>query len=205
MATAAQIVANQQNAAHSTGPRSEAGKDTVSRNAVVHRLCAQKFFLSPDEKPLFDQMRAALAEHYQPVTAHELGLLEELAEARWRARLARTMEAALLDAIVAEQRKADPTLTPTNALTRLFIDDTLQKRMRLMMRYLGAAERSAEKARNELERVIAIRLEEEQRAAQRQRLLAMHAPLSPAPVSPQPDTPAAASADRLCSAAPPNR
>lgn len=40
MTTAAQVAANQRNALLSTGPRSDAGKATASRNAVKHGLLA---------------------------------------------------------------------------------------------------------------------------------------------------------------------
>jgi hypothetical protein len=165
MATTAQIAANQVNSQSSTGPRSEAGKQTVSRNAVAHGLTAKKFFLSDDDKPAFAELRAALAQHYNPGTDHERNLLEELAEAKWRSRTARTMEASFFEMVVEEQRKADPTLSEEHALARLFLDDTLQKRMRLMMRYITAAERSAEKARRELESVIALRQDAEAQLA----------------------------------------
>jgi hypothetical protein len=196
MATAAQIAANQLNAQASTGPRTDAGKQVVSRNAFVHGLAAKKFFLSEADKPVFAELREALAEHYQPATDHERALLEELAEAKWRCRTARTMEASFLDLVVEEQRKADASLTVERALARVFIDETLQKRMRLMMRYLAAAERSAEKARTELELVIAVREEEEHQQAQYQAMMAMRAP---AP------TVVAESADRVCSAPPQRR
>jgi hypothetical protein len=174
MATAAQITANQQNAQLSTGPRTEAGKLTVSRNATAHGLAAKKFFVSPEDKPLFEELRGAMLDYYAPATDHEHALLEEFAEARWRCRTARTIEASFLEAVVEDQRKADATLTVERALGRVFLDETVQKRMRLMMRYLAAAERSAEKARKELEYVIALRKDAE-----------------PAPADP---------ANRLCSA-----
>ena len=56
------------------------------------------------------ELYAALAKHYQPATDHERALLEELAEAKWRCRTARTAEAALLDITIKELRKADPSL-----------------------------------------------------------------------------------------------
>jgi hypothetical protein len=198
MATAAQITANQLNALSSTGPRTDAGKQTVSRNAVVHGLAAKKLFLSTEDKPQFEALRDALAEHYSPATAHEHALLEELVEAKWRCRTARIMETSFLAIVVEEQRKADSSLTVERALARVFIDDTLQKRMRLMMRYLSSAERSAEKAGRELERVIALREQEEQRRAEYQAIIAMRAPAT-AP------TPAPADANRVCSATPQRR
>ena len=163
MATAAQITANQINAQSSTGPRTDAGRETVSRNACVHGLAAKKFYLTEADKPVFAELHAALTKHYQPATDHERALLEELAEAKWRCRTARTIESSFLDMIMKDQRKADPSLTEADALARIFMDETLQKRMRLMMRYLTAAQRAADKVRAELEQVIATRREEEQR------------------------------------------
>ena len=196
MATAAQIAANQRNAQFSTGARTEAGKQTVSRNSLVHGLAAKKFFLHDEEKPLFEELRESLLEHYRPASAHERALLEELAEARWRCRTARTMESSFFDILIAEQRKADNALTAERALARIFIDEVQQKRMRLMMRYLAAAERTAEKARNELERVIALRLQQERAQAQLARYLAERVPADPQPPAP-PET-----EDRLCSVTP---
>ena len=200
MASAAQITANQHNAQLSTGPRTEAGKRTVSRNAVAHGLAAKKFFLTPEDKPLYDELRDSLAEHYRPATTHEHTLLEELAEAKWRCRTARTMEASFLEIAVEEQRKADSSLTFERALARVFIDEALQKRMRLMMRYLGAAERSAQKAAAELEHVIALRRAEEKRRADYQAYMKL---CGPAPAAAQPSAPAAE--NRVCSAMPQRR
>jgi hypothetical protein len=110
------------------------------------------------------------------------------------------MENSFLAIVVEEQRKADSSLTVERALARVFVDETLQKRMRLMMRYLSSAERSAEKACKELERVIAVRQDEEQRRAEYQAIIAMRAPAA----APTPQ-PAAADANRVCSATPQRR
>ena len=167
MATAAQITANQLNAQSSTGPSSATGKETVSRNAVKHNLAAKKFFLAESDKAVFDELRESLSAYYGPATDHERALVEELSELKWRCRTARSMEASFFELMVKEQRKADPTLTHDQALARVFIDETLQKRMRLMMRYVTSAERSAEKIRKELEEVLAVRYACEKRQRER--------------------------------------
>ena len=41
MATEKQIIANQQNALHSTGPRTDSGKRRSRRNAIRHGLTAE--------------------------------------------------------------------------------------------------------------------------------------------------------------------
>jgi hypothetical protein len=194
MATAAQITANQLNAQASTGPRTEAGKQTVSRNAFAHGLAAKKFFVSEADKTVFAEFRDALAEHYQPATDHERALLEEYAEALWRRRTARTMETSFLEIAIEQQRKADPKMTFERALAGVFMDQALQKRMSLMMRYLAAAERTAEKAGKQLESVIAEREYQQQRQAEVRAMIAMRQPAPP----PLPSEPA----NRVCSAIP---
>src|SRR5512138_667512 len=111
----------------------------------------------------------------------------------------RHMERKRQEIAITEQRKADSSLTVEQALARVFIDEALQKRMRLMMRYLSAAERSTDKARKELERVIAERRLREQQRAELQALIAARAPAA-APVTPPP---ALDSPNRVCSAIPP--
>ncbi|HET8547240.1 MAG TPA: hypothetical protein VFL57_04515 [Bryobacteraceae bacterium] len=202
MATAAQIIANQLNAQHSTGPRTEAGKQAVSRNALAHGLAAKKFFVSEADKAVFAEFREALAEHYHPATDHEHALLEELAETKWRCRTARIMESSFFEIVIKQQCEADPSLSREHALARVFVDEALQKRMRLIMRYLAAAERSADKARIELERVIVLRLREEQTRAELEAMMAMRAP---AIATPSQQPPTHEPANRVCSAPPQRR
>ena len=64
---------------------------------------------------------------------------------------------------IKEQRKADPSLREDHTLARIFADEALQKRIRLMMSYLTTAQRAADRVRAELEEVIAIRRDEERR------------------------------------------
>jgi hypothetical protein len=109
------------------------------------------------------------------------------------------MEIAFLEIAMTEQRKADSSLTVDQALARVFMDESLQKRMRLMIRYLSAAERSAAKAHRELERVISERRAHEQTRAELQAMMAMRAP-APTNIPAQPAAPD--SADRVCSATP---
>ena len=198
MATAAQITANQCNAQSSTGPRTDAGKQTVSRNALRHGLAAKKFFVSEADKRLYVECRDAFAEHYQPATDHERALLEAYVEALWRRRTARTMETSFLEIAIEDQRRTDPSLTVDRALARVFIDPALQKRMSLIMRYLAAAERTAEKARKQLEDVIDDRRYLEQRRAEVQAVLNRQAP------DPQPQPPGEPG-NRVCSAVPQRR
>lgn len=84
MATHNQIEANRANAQASTGPKSPAGKQTASRNSLRHGLTAN----SIDQFPAHIQeaylvFRDQLAVDFQPTTAHELNLFEQMAFARF--------------------------------------------------------------------------------------------------------------------------
>src|SRR6516225_1254163 len=56
MASSAQVVANIENATHSTGPRTEEGKARASQNAIKHGLTSNRCLLLPDEGELVDDI-----------------------------------------------------------------------------------------------------------------------------------------------------
>ena len=60
MATPAQLLANQANAALSSGPRTDAGKAASSRNATTHGFSTGVFQIDTADEPYFQQLEAAL-------------------------------------------------------------------------------------------------------------------------------------------------
>jgi hypothetical protein len=120
MASAAQIAANQANAQHSTGPRTEAGKAAVAHNRLTHGLSSPGFFILPGEDAAeFLLLRGAFQDEYRPVTATELFLVDEMSHARWKLlRLAR-MEAALLTATEDPLLESFRDVSTADALLRL--------------------------------------------------------------------------------------
>jgi hypothetical protein len=56
--------------------RTEAGKQTASRNAATHGLAAKEFFLTDADKPAFADLHTSLTRFYQRATDHESALLE---------------------------------------------------------------------------------------------------------------------------------
>ena len=157
MASAAQIAANRQNATRSTGPKTEAGKNNSSRNAVAHGLTATQLLLSTEEQAEFDDMREAMLEHCGPATRYEWILFEDTVRAHWLWTRAQCAHTAFLDAVIQAEQKADPKLTAAAALARVFTDDKHARRLRLLMRYVSAAERTFRTAMKELERVVTVR------------------------------------------------
>lgn len=112
--TPAQAEARRNNGkAHSTGPRSAAGKQASSRNAVRHGLWAKAdpvvdtgiFAEDPDA---FARLRARLHEHYRTDSPLITELVDDLASVLWRIKRIPGLEALLLqeeDSI--EDRRAD--------------------------------------------------------------------------------------------------
>lgn len=94
MSSPAQVLANRNNSAASTGPKSAEGKFAVSFNAVTHGLAAQRFFLleNEDETEWKDLVESQFAD-WKPTTAIEQALVLELAQLEWKKIRLETMEA----------------------------------------------------------------------------------------------------------------
>ncbi len=85
-ATQAQINANRENATHSTGPQSEAGKATVGQNRTTHGLNynAATFRVLPGEDQSdYNSLLRQLQEEHEPETPTEHLLVISMAQHRW--------------------------------------------------------------------------------------------------------------------------
>ena len=84
MSTSAQIAANQANAQHSTGPKSEAGRAASSQNNFRHGLAGGIFaMLGWENHDEFQTLLADLAAEHQPATPTERLLVEKMAQSWW--------------------------------------------------------------------------------------------------------------------------
>ena len=86
MATAAQVLANQANAQHSTGPRTEPGKAKSAANSQTHGFTAAVMKIAPEDRPEFDALEKALIQDAKPKGALEMDALREFRDAAWRLR-----------------------------------------------------------------------------------------------------------------------
>ena len=93
-----QIAANRQNAALSTGPRSESGKQTSSQNRTSHGLTATRMVLRAEDQAKFDELLIQLESDYSPQTILERQLCLEITESFWRLQRAAQLETDLFDA-----------------------------------------------------------------------------------------------------------
>jgi hypothetical protein len=90
-------LANRANALLSTGPRTAAGKQRSSLNALRHGLTATSAVLPSEDQAAFDAHRRGFFDEYQPATPTETQLTQELADTAWRLDRIPSLEAALLD------------------------------------------------------------------------------------------------------------
>ena len=131
MSTRAQRAANRRNAQASTGPLTDAGKQTSSHNAQTHGCSASpEFSILQNEDPndftaLIERIRVEM----QPATEHEGFLVGLMAQARWKRGRIQFHEMELLDQLIA--------------------GEPVESKIALMMRYAAHAERAYYKAHRE--------------------------------------------------------
>ena len=119
MSTQAQTQANQANALSSTGPVTEAGKQTVSANSVKHGLSSKTHTILPTERAEYEKLLAEYLAHYKPVGPEENRLLSNVAANAVRIRRAQAMEGALFEQSIAEKEERRRShLRPSQGLER---------------------------------------------------------------------------------------
>ncbi len=97
MTSLARIEANRRNALLSTGPRTDAGKAIVARNAMRHGLRAQQVLIAGESEEEFESFREAMAEYYEPAGVLEGELVERIVVALWRLKRAARIEVEILE------------------------------------------------------------------------------------------------------------
>jgi hypothetical protein len=92
-----QIEANRRNAAKSTGPITQEGKQRSRRNAVRHGLTAETVIGALENAEDYTAFEAAIVADYDAQSAVERELVLRLASLLWRLRRATTMETGLFE------------------------------------------------------------------------------------------------------------
>jgi hypothetical protein len=145
MATAAQITANQNNAAHSTGPKTPEGKTAAARNSTKHGLSGAFTVLAHEDQDEFDLLLVCLRDDFQPANEHESFLVGQMAQSRWRLSRIQRLETALFDQMLAETPGEDP----DHRIAAKLLSGG-DRALATLQRYAAAAERSYYKAHTEL-------------------------------------------------------
>ena len=84
MATEKQIEANRLNSQKSTGPRTEAGRNTSRLNAVKHGLTGHLDVMTDAERELRDAFMAGIIDSLKPADALERQFAHSIADGYWR-------------------------------------------------------------------------------------------------------------------------
>src|SRR6267154_1955525 len=82
--TDAQRSANQQNAQHSTGPRTESGKQRSKLNATRHSLTGQVHITTEEDRIAYDAHCKAYFAEWNPPTTTQTHLVQTLADKQWQ-------------------------------------------------------------------------------------------------------------------------
>ncbi len=114
---------NRQNAQHSTGPVTPAGKLASSRNSLKHGLASGEIIIPGEDPSAFEALLTALLDEHQPAAATEELLVNEMAQSYWLAQRALRLQ--------------------NECFTDEGVDD---KRLSLYMRYHTTHERAFDKA-----------------------------------------------------------
>jgi hypothetical protein len=90
--TEAQLNARRENAKHSTGPTTDAGKKRSSLNAVRHGLTGQIVVQTPEDQQAFTKHCDGIRKDLNPEGALETNLAQAIAEDYWRLNRVRALE-----------------------------------------------------------------------------------------------------------------
>ena len=83
MTSSKQEEANRRNAEKSTGPKTAAGRQSVSQNALTHGLTSQTVVLPDEEPSAFAEVSRRFHAHHRPLGPQEELLVERIAELNW--------------------------------------------------------------------------------------------------------------------------
>ncbi len=140
---AARTRANRANALLSTGPRTAAGKQRSSQNALSHGLTSRSPVLATEDPASYQRHCRQLFDEHQPATPTETQITQELADTAWRLNRIPFLEAELLS-----QTPNPQTLIPQLATLGLHS----QRLSRQFQKTLGMLREIQDERRREQER-----------------------------------------------------
>ena len=121
---AARTARNRANAAHSTGPKTEAGKKRSSLNAYRHGLTGHTIILPAEDLDAYQEVTRTFFNDYKPVGTLEKHLVQFLADTTWRLDRVAALESNLMglgfdehsNSISTEHPEAHAALVTTEAM-----------------------------------------------------------------------------------------
>jgi hypothetical protein len=97
MSTPAQAAANQANAQHSCGPKTDSGKAASSKNNFRFGFTGAFAILESEDEAEFNLLAASLQDEHQPSTITEHLLVQKMAQHYWLSRRAILLQTSRLD------------------------------------------------------------------------------------------------------------
>jgi hypothetical protein len=167
-----------------TGPTSPSGKETVSKNALVHGLSGRTHACLPGEEGPYEQFCREMIQALTPVGVLEQSVAEAIADDRWRRKRAIAMENALFSRI-AQDQPSSPDLAA--ALAGAYLDPS--KGLRTVALYANRLQRAIEKNTAYLEALQAKRKAAYAQAQEEAILLTQLAEANGESYNPEPDFP----------------
>jgi hypothetical protein len=153
MATTSQIEANRRNSQSSTGPRTESGKSTSSRNRLTFGLDTHGDYVKPDETEIYAEFCQTMYDQLTPANLIEETFVFEITAASWRLRRCAAAEAEICRANRHET-------SPRNDASGQdpLLDDATDKTRRSIERARAAAHLAISRSLNQLRKLQTERL-----------------------------------------------
>jgi hypothetical protein len=143
MATPAQTTANQQNALHSTGPRTEEGKRKAALNSTRHGFTGQVVMLTAEEAEPYRLFNESFMADYAPVGASEEQLTRGVIDGYWRINQLHSTESAIYSMGHRQyvEQFADETPETAAAMARALTFENKRKELDRLHRYESRLQR----------------------------------------------------------------
>jgi hypothetical protein len=119
MSTPHRTEINRANAQHSTGPKTEAGKQRSRLNAMKYGFTGQLVVMPTEDMELYELHKKSFEAEYQPQGATEEHLVQSLADASWRLNRVALLESNLLSICYTPRDLVDGLFDQAKALANL--------------------------------------------------------------------------------------
>jgi len=159
----AKLAANQANAQLSTGPRTDIGKQTASKNALKTGLTGQTVLLPTDHLPAYEALIARFQKKYNPANPEETTLVQSIIDTTWRLERITNLDFAIFAMGAVELADEFPDLDPATRALVIQAQTYLkyEKQLRNLHTQEARLQRLLKKETAELQRLQADRLERE--------------------------------------------
>jgi hypothetical protein len=177
----AKLAANQANAQLSSGPRTEAGKQISSLNALKTALTGKTVLLPTDDRAAYETLTNKLLNDFQPATPDERTLVQSLIDTIWRLERTMNLEFAIYTKGSLEFADQFDHLAPAARNQMIQVETFLkyEKSIRNLNTQEARLQRKLVKDTAELQRLQA---ERHQQEAEKEAFLARRVAKAPAPV-----------------------